>query len=235
MLKLFRRLRDLNQKAVPQATFPNLLCIHIPKTAGRTFRQALKSHYGENGVLTLDHQFLKKRGETLADYPVHQYPVVHGHLHYNLLQPYATPTTKWVTWLRHPVDRVLSNYFFYRSNGYVKRKKKEHDLKLISLEEYVHRPKKRNVMTRFMGELLLRDCFFVGLQEHYYEDLQKIAEKLSWQLPKDCYEVRVNVNASKPDLNQPFLHKMREVIALLNSEDIELYNEAKSLRMEGYW
>lgn len=65
MLKLFRRLRDLNQKAVPQATFPNLFCIHISKTAGGTCRQALKSHCGENGVLTLDYQSLEKRGGTL--------------------------------------------------------------------------------------------------------------------------------------------------------------------------
>ena len=43
---------------------PELFCIHIPKTAGRTFRQALKEHYGADGVLTLDFQYLKKRVDT---------------------------------------------------------------------------------------------------------------------------------------------------------------------------
>lgn len=222
---------------VPSASqmYPELLCIHIPKTAGRTFRQALKSHYGEDGVLTLDHQFLKKRNETLEDYPVRKYPVVHGHLFFNQLQPFATPSTKWITWLRHPVDRVLSNYFFYCTNGYVTRKKKDPDLRLLTLEEYVHRPRKRNVMTRFLGDMELRDIFFVGLQEQFAADLRNLSEQLKWQLPEDYYQMRINVNASKPELPKSSSKNIREVIASLNAEDMYLYQEVKKLKAEGYW
>jgi len=214
---------------------PALLCIHIPKTAGRTFRQALKSQYGAHGVLTLDHQYLKKRGETLANYPVHAYPVVHGHLHFDQLQPYATQGTKWITWLRHPVDRVLSNYFFYRTNGYVTRKKQDPDLKLMSLEEYIHRPRKRNVIARYMGQLKLNECFFVGLQEYYPDDLRILAQQLGWKLSEDHYRMRVNVNVSKPDLRAPLTESLRNEIALLNTKDMALYEEAIMLRSQGYW
>lgn len=237
-MKLFRNLlRVFRQTEEDSASTSNpvLLCIHIPKTAGRTFRQALKSQYGEHGVLTLDHQYLKKRGETLADYPVQDYPVVHGHLPFDHLHPYAGQDTKWITWLRHPVDRVLSNYYFYCTNGYVTRKKQDPDLQLMSLEAYIYRPKKRNVMTRFMGQLTPGDCFFTGLQEYYTDDLRTLAQKLGWQLSEDHYRMRVNVNTSKPNLQAPLTESLRKEIALLNTEDMALYKEAMMLRSQGYW
>lgn len=237
-MKLFRDLSSIfkgKEAASANQMYPELLCIHIPKTAGRTFRQALKCHYGEDGVLTLDHQFLKKRNETLEDYPVRNYPVVHGHLFFDQLQPFATPASRWITWLRHPVERVLSNYFFYCTNGYVTRKKKDPHLQLMTLKEYVHLPKNRNVMTRFLGELQLRDCFFVGLQEHYSEDLGQLAKKLNWSLPVEHFQLRINVNSSKPNLHQAISKDSRQVIAALNTEDMALYEEATWLRSQGYW
>ncbi|MEQ8703869.1 MAG: sulfotransferase family 2 domain-containing protein [Phaeodactylibacter sp.] len=218
-----------------EEVYPLLLCIHIPKTAGRTFRQALKEQYGEDRILTLDFQYLKKRKETLADYPVNQYPVVHGHLHYEQLLPYKMADTQWITWLRHPVDRVLSNYYFYCTNGYVTRKRQDPDLQLMSLEEYIHRPRKRNVMTRFMGELKPSECLFIGLQEHYPDDLRTLAQKLGWQLPEDHYRMRINVNTAKPNLRTSTPESLKNEIARLNTKDMALYEEAVMLRSKGYW
>lgn len=58
------------------------------KNCRTEFRQALKEHYGADDTNPLISNTWKK-GSTLAEYNVSDYPLIHGHLCYNQLKPFA--------------------------------------------------------------------------------------------------------------------------------------------------
>ena len=100
-----------------------LISVHLPKTAGTSFERSLRQHFGAQ---------LERR---YADKPLHHHPLrrnlraareglcgrrrqeaaspacVHGHflpLSYRHLARRAD--VRFVTWLREPIDRLLSHY-----------------------------------------------------------------------------------------------------------------------------
>ena len=91
-----------------------LISMHIPKTAGTSFRNILESVYGKSQVVRFDmrdsHAYMNERR-----YPGRRLPnkrVLHGHFKlYKLADRFELPSgVKTITWVRDPVDRVISNY-----------------------------------------------------------------------------------------------------------------------------
>lgn len=130
--------------------YPHLLSIHIPKTAGRTFQEILRAQYGVDSVLSLNHHYLRNQGEQLTAYPTETYPVIHGHLPYKQISAVGNAHSKYITWLRHPVDRVISNYHYYATVDFQRRKKQRPNAKLIDIETFIKRPRRRNKMSNYL-------------------------------------------------------------------------------------
>jgi hypothetical protein len=93
-----------------------LVSIHIPKSAGTSFFKSLKLAYGKDGVTRVDIPIPHDAAaETLNRKPPAELPastrVGHGHFRLrDLPAGYGSrPDTPVITWLRDPVDRVLSN------------------------------------------------------------------------------------------------------------------------------
>ena len=93
-----------------------LISLHIPKTAGTSFRNILKSVYGENQVVRFD---ISRMGVVRMNENVYQksklpnVKVIHGHFTFqDLSGSFTLPETyKLITWMRDPVKRVISNYY----------------------------------------------------------------------------------------------------------------------------
>src|SRR5215831_13234784 len=172
-----------------------LLSVHVPKTAGTAFRNVLEGVYGAERIHTVyptagdsqtaeleDERWLadslalcRRRGDGPR--------VVHGHY---LLTWYADrfPDALKITWLRHPVDRLTSFYYMWRemdpwpASSPLQLAVREGRLDLLGL---ARSPAIRDqVTTRFLGDPGGSGLAFIGLQERFDEDLERLGELLEW-------------------------------------------------------
>ena len=109
--------------------------------------------------------------------------VIHGHFYYsdavNLFQ--AVPDVPIVTWLRNPIDRMISRYY------YSKRKFEDGDqphkthMAHYSLLDFVRDERCINEMSLALKGVDLADLAFVGILEHLEEDVAYLAAMLNWR------------------------------------------------------
>lgn len=206
-----------------------LISIHIAKTAGSAFRAVLAQVYGCKQLL-LDYP----PEDYLPSQPLpEQIRAIHGHV---LASKYSDcfPTAKRITWLRHPISRLISDYFFSKvapdPNNPVHLKLAEENLGLL---EFAEQKDIRNMQSYQLAGMELEEFDFVGLQEFYQEDLQDLRQQMGWG------QFTIEVSNANP---QPSYHHylyealadkqlIRELVRL-NAADMALYHQAIALRAE---
>jgi hypothetical protein len=220
-----------------------LLSVHIPKTAGTSFRTILETVYGFDGVHTVypeaadrltmeteDEHWLAD-GLALCRARGSAARVVHGHY---LLTWYADrfPEAMKIAWLRHPVDRLMSFYYMWRemplwpTASPLQRAVREGRLDLV---DFASAPALRDQITsRFLGDQTGRGLGFIGLQERFDVDLRRLGKLLGW--PRTI-ATRENVNSSAMYTARKVDTRVRREIEKLNPADMALFNAV----LEGRW
>jgi len=184
-----------------------LVSLHIPKTAGSAFKSMLQNIYQE--CLFLDYE------NATAD--VQKVRAIHGHIPANKYAEIC-PHAKYVMWMRNPVERIISYYYFWMRTA--PHGNPNHDYVVnnqLSLIEFAQFPPIRN---EFFGYYLknfnIDRFFFIGITERFTQDVQKLAQKLSWPtipIPKE------NVAPQSPEVS----HSVRDNIIKLYKKELELY------------
>jgi hypothetical protein len=211
-----------------------LLSIHIPKTAGTSFRNTLRKVYGAKHVARIDieHKTQIRVNEKLFTGKAlnRNFLVVHGHFRPVEFRKWfeVDPEVKVITWVRDPVQRVISNYFYLSDMLAKYLDEGNRGLNILSkmqrsLVEYAAAPVNRNRMARFLKGMLLEDLDFVGVVEHYEEDIKALAETLGWVNPPVFHH---NTGALPKVVDPEVVQK----ILRFNQKDVELYNRALELR-----
>jgi hypothetical protein len=212
-----------------------LLSLHIPKTAGTSFRNILKEVYDENAVVRFD---INEKGETRLNQDVYtkkklpEARVIHGHFVYDDIKSlFDLPTDiQKITWLRNPVERVISNYFYLESRLKTLLNEEQNNLNILSkmqrsLIEYARDDINRNRQSKFLTGITLEEFDFVGIQEDFENDLVEISKALNWErLPNAVYQNKTPVKKNVIDF------ETIQEIERLNQEDVELYKKALNLR-----
>ena len=85
---------------------------HIPKTAGVSVRSTISCNFDVSEILHVPDRSWKDR--EFAIRAAQQYRFIHGHLHFEFVRD-LTKSAHIVTFLREPIERVLSLYFFLRN------------------------------------------------------------------------------------------------------------------------
>jgi len=213
-----------------------LLSLHIPKTAGTSFRNILKEVYGEDAVVRWDinNRGVVRLNESIySDKELPNARVLHGHYVYSDLKKmfdFDENSVHRITWLRHPVKRVISNYFYLESRLHEILKEEQRNLNILSkmqrsLLEYARDEKNRNRQYKFLDGISLTEFDFVGIQEDFEADLREIANILNWgKYPMPLYQ-----NKTSRKKNELAEEVIKEIEAL-NSLDMELYRRALVLR-----
>ena len=215
-----------------------LVSLHIPKTAGTSFRNILKDVYGDEEVIRLDISLkygkLKINEKQFENKNLDKkWQVIHGHFSPNLLVSkfVINDEVPYITWLRDPVDRVISNYYYLEKRLKEVMKEESRGLNILSkmqrsLIEYASADNNRNRMSKFLDGKSLDNFLFVGLVEYFSEDLVDLSNILEWSSYK---EVRHNVTSAR---SRNVSEDLRKEIKKLNRQDVELYNNALELRKE---
>jgi hypothetical protein len=221
-----------------------IISLHLPKTAGSSFRFALATHFGR--ALLLDY----------ADPPIMSVPAyernrgalkasirngnrgrpgiecIHGHflpLKYLLLG--ARQEVTFITWMRHPVERMVSHYRYWR-RIYDPRKAQGLQQTVVeqawSLERFCLGPELRNFYAQFLWGFPLEQFAFVGITEFYEEDLAYFSrEYLGTTL--DLHRENVGHRAGTRYEIDPGL---RAQVERHHDWDMELYERALGKRLK---
>jgi len=224
-----------------------LIFLHVPKTGGTTLYKILAQHYSRAQTLTFDGRPSEiERFKTLPPARRGRYRLIKGHLHFGLHR-FIPGASTYITFLRHPVERVLSFYHHARSkpDHYLysvlaterldleTRLAQEVTLELFNEQtrllaggewENPQRPVTRAALARAQANLRAR-FRVVGILEEFDASLVLLRRAFGWEIP---YYVKENVAKDKPD-SASLDAETRALIRDANSFDLELYEYAREL------
>jgi len=199
-----------------------LISIHIPKCAGTSFRHVLRHVYGDG--LWLNYGTIFSRAQAQEHLIPPGSKCIHGHFLADALDDFASDAQR-ITWLRHPVERVVSNYFHFLRSPDVRddccRAIYERGL---SLRQFAELDWMRNGATRYLAGKSLGEFAFVGVAERFEESLDVFAKTFGW--PQPLPAPVENTNPQRTSLNYELSAEDSNFILALNTADLALYRSA---------
>ncbi len=200
--------------------------VHVPKTAGTSFRQAMENHFGAEAMaydyghrspvtsaLVRKHVYEQPDFErfvaAVADSPVR---IICSHFPADKYGDRFGPDRTLIM-LRDPIQRLVSEYqHFVRVHKYDRGFPAFHNT-----PEYVNR------QLAFGGAIPLSDYAFVGLAEHYDASLAMANRLFAWQLEPLAFNLGRPTLAASYELDPELDQDVRRV----NADDITFYARAR--------
>lgn len=224
--------------------------IHIPKTGGNTFRDQLRREMAPRREIVLNNADAIAKFRALTRQQRATFDLVSGHMPYGF-DPELPRRFRYVTFLRHPVSRVISNYDYMMSgepkNAVARRLREEgwsfRDFvttkdpmmvdRLYAHLAFLGQPAgataavtmKELVLTA--AERIYADFDFVGCLELYDESVVLMSERYGFALSP--YERK---NVTKAKHKHAISDEDRALVEERMQPEIELYAFAKRLLVE---
>jgi hypothetical protein len=224
-----------------------LIFIHIPKTAGITLRDIVDTQYDRHACYKIDGERI---AESVAEFKAlpaarkGKIRVMVGHMPFGLDEFLPQPS-RYITFLRHPVDRIVSHYYFVLRDptNYLHEEVAGRGMTLRDYAISGIATELDNGQTRYLSNSLdlpywkctrehleiakhnLKRCALVGLTERFDESLLMLKERLGWG--RVFYMPR-NVTASRIRLESLTGYDLAG-IETSNALDLELYDFARTL------
>lgn len=220
-----------------------LIFLHIPKNGGSTFRSVLTVQYPFQKIYDIKNQ----NGKDSIDLPPdirYKVTLLRGHCLYGIHQ-YLPGDSQYVTFLREPVDRAISFYYFTQNlKGPAGKRAKSLSLRDFALTGVC--PELDNGQTRrisgvqpefggvnelhFQKAINNIDNHFVsvGVLDLFDESLLMIAKQLDWILPP--FYIRHKVNLRRPNNFVPL--SIKNEIRAANKWDMKLYERYRARILE---
>lgn len=196
--------------------------IHIPKTAGTSFRKACEESIGRTsiaydyGLKVEDTSSVVKKAYSEGVYKhieiLRRYALIAGHMPACKYAPvFGLANT--FTFVRNPVQRCFSDFLHL----------KEHYGFKGGLESYLSRAEHRNRQSFFLSGIPLESIGFIGLTERYEQSLALLAARYP---SLNVKPLKLNVNSSRPRGGYEIDKSDIELLVEANSLDIDLYKRA---------
>lgn len=200
-----------------------LIFLHIPKTAGSTFHDILARNTAPEKTYTLDGlqpEASVAEFKELTAAGRSSYDLVKGHMLFGLHRHVPEPCT-YITFLREPVERVVSYYYYVRrfQDHYLHRQVADSrmtlqqfvdsglttevcdfQVKLLAGSEPALHSKQYDESLLTMARSNIENYFSaVGLVEYFDQSLLLMKQRLAWQFTP--YYERMNVTANRAKID----------------------------------
>ena len=231
--------------------------LHVPKAAGLTLvLQFLELFYAPDEIYHIDAEALKESTAELRGLLTEQkerIKLLYGHFGFGYHELLPQPC-RYVTMLRHPVDRVVSSYYYMRRS---KEHRNYDALQSMSLPEFVESDMVRNQVFNGQTRLLAgienphtptaaeqRDCTeedfavamtnlsgftWVGITERFDESVMLLCARMGWRPP---FYVRQNARKGRASSRRVDDDLHRKILSM-NEFDLHLYNRGLELLEDG--
>ena len=198
--------------------------LHVHKCGGTTLGFILQDLYDDKFFWDKSEDSVPVHGKILNYNQAHikKFDVVHGHIH---AYKYSYLKRPYITWLRHPVTRLESEYSIIRQKKYMANISPLHKRVLRDKLSFIDYCKEvRNVYTNYLGDLKVNDLAFIGITEYYEESLFVLSQILGMKLPPYYRRnsrriIKQHFKWGTPD--------EKKICASLNEKDIAYYMEAR--------
>lgn len=169
-----------------------IISLHLPKTAGTSFLACLETYFEKSLLADYEDTPInappEERNRSALEKCMHNekrdftgIECIHGHfLPLKYLLASMTRPMRFITWMRNPVDRMISHYHFWKksydreNSAALHRKMVEEDW---SLERLCLGPELRNIYCQFLWGFPVRNFQFIGITEFFEEDLNYFAQQ----------------------------------------------------------
>lgn len=218
-----------------------IVSVHLPKTAGTSFKKSLNEHFTDKIYLDYDKPFQKTVYERnknalvdaleIKEIDIKSFKCIHGHflpIKYLLVATQVDIT--FITWMRNPVDRLISHYYYWKKRfkpGISGLPGLDEE---TSLEEFCLHPRFKNLYSQYFFGFPLERFDFIGITEFYDEDFLFFSKKYlgssSEMSPYQCNTRKQEKRVSKESIASEILEK----IEAYHAEDIALYKRALNMR-----
>ena len=219
-------------------SMPRIVFLHIPKTAGTAINSYLKTLYSQEEICPERLSGLRLwPPELLGQY---KYFCVHETL-YNL--KYIPGQKEVFTFLREPIDRLLSTYSFWRShsNKVIEDNNVHHArlAKFYNLKEFLKcelpdlRIQFNNPMSRYLSDYKYNDNGQLWRdEEELLEAARKNLERLTAVGVYEYLDESINLVCKKLDLLPPAKLQTENVTSLNHHYNPDYFDEQEALEID---
>lgn len=226
----------------------HIIFLHIPKTGGTTLRDIFSRQYKKDESI-LTNRLIESENiiKALKDEEKNRILMIQGHMKFGLHR-YFNSQFKYVTMMREPVKRVLSQYTYLLSlkNNPFDQSTDSGEMTIREYYDSGASPQLTNGQTQLISGVLIdndsseissnrilekakqnleKHFLVVGLTEKFNETLLLLKRELGWKTP---YYSRANVTKKKQgrgDIRKDDIEFVKEK----NHLDIQLYDFATGL------
>ncbi|WP_078430404.1 sulfotransferase family 2 domain-containing protein [Alkalihalobacterium alkalinitrilicum] len=212
-----------------------LIHLHMPKTAGTTLRTIIKQNVDSSKSYEL-YRYGNQLSKILSNLNQKDIKCIQGHFPYGIHE-LLDQKAIYITMLRNPVERVISEYYFIKS---IPRHELHQQVKKMTLTEYQQELRNCNLQTRLLSGKVTKEVLsqediqqakvnikkhfkIVGITELFNESIFLMQKEFGWM---NIFYKKYNITRGKPtNIADSTLDK----ISKNNVLDIELYNYAREI------
>lgn len=199
-----------------------VISVHVPKCAGTSFRRILSDICGAR--IWFNYGTIFSRDQARLDLVPQGTSFIHGHFIADAFDD-LYPRRRLVTWVRHPVERLVSNYnHFLRSPDMRDDCCRALHKQGLSLRQFADLVWMQNETSRYLAKKRLEDFEFVGITERFAESMEVFCETFGFRsvsrFPQE------NVNPERGDLRYEVSPDDYEHILRRNAADLAWYEGA---------
>lgn len=224
-----------------------LIFVHIPKTAGTTFKHLLGNagiKPNEVIIVNSDEFNIKHNNRcglpgSVSVNPGSSIKIITGHFSATRILSILPPNSnniELISWVRNPIQRMISNYHYYLKGGtyFGERSLSSRKYDIIDIKTYCTHVDKNNTLSQFI-DIPIEKFKFIGISEHFEKELIRFKAVTGLDLnPKQTEIVNCNINPEKKNAYEDYIvdKDLEKEFIKYNLEDYELYN--KCLQNAGY-
>ncbi len=200
----------------------HILFVHIPKTAGTSFRIAAEEYFGKQNTFYdySPHSVRTSKEVTDTIYDTNDAYKLYSILtklecsffagHFSVLKYTACyDTLNVVSFVRDPVERVISHYNHLKNNNEYKK----------SIIDFIKEPRFKNFQSRNLGGKHIALYGFLGVTEEYNTSIDLFNSLYDTKLPHKHMNVKNKGSLNTEDVDE----KIKDLIKRVHAKDIELY------------